>query len=65
MNLHHNQANVSTSLQMSIQPIRTFNADALPVRVFATEKDMAIDVAHTVHDFLVETINQKGNAAAI
>ena len=50
---------------MSMKPIKTFTADSLPVRVYATESDMASDVAQTVHDYLVETINQKGQAAAI
>ena len=50
---------------MSAQPIRTFTADSLPVRVYATEADMASDVAQTVHDYLVETIDRQGEAAAI
>ncbi len=50
---------------MSAQPVKTFNADSLPVRVYATEADMATDVAQTVHDYLVETIEQQGEAAAI
>jgi len=47
------------------QPIKTFTADSLPVRVYATEANMATDVAHTVHGYLVDTICSKGEAAAI
>ena len=50
---------------MSTQPIKKFTADSLPVLVFETENDMATNVAHTVHDYLVATINQQGQAAAI
>ena len=47
------------------QPIKTFKADSLPVRVYAAEADMAADVAQTVHDYLVDTIASQGEAAAI
>jgi len=47
------------------EPIKIFKADSLPVRVYATESDMATDVARTVHDYLVETIANQGEAAAI
>ena len=47
------------------QPIKTFTADSLPVRIYASEADMATDVAHTVHDYLVNTLATKGEAAAI
>jgi glucosamine-6-phosphate deaminase len=60
-----NQVTVLKYLKMSIKPIKTFTADSLPVRVFETENDMATDVANTVHDYLVETINQQGQATAI
>ncbi|HBV31356.1 MAG TPA: glucosamine-6-phosphate deaminase, partial [Verrucomicrobiales bacterium] len=50
---------------MSAQPVKTFTADSLPVRVYATEAEMASDVAQTVHDYLVETIECQGEAAAI
>ena len=47
------------------QPIKTFTADSLSVRIYASEADMATDVAHTVHDYLVNTLAAKGEAAAI
>ena len=47
------------------QPIKIFTADSLPVRVYASEADMAADVAQTVHGYLVETIASQGEAAAI
>jgi len=47
------------------KPIKTFTADSLPVRVYASEADMATDVAQTVHDYLVEAIASQGEAAAI
>ena len=50
---------------MSAQPVKTFTADSLPVRVYATEAEMASDVAQTVHDYLVETIECQCEAAAI
>ena len=50
---------------MRAQPVKTFTADSLPVRVYATEAEMASDVAQTVHDYLVETIECQGEAAAI
>jgi len=58
------QATLSASY-MSAQPVKTFTADSLPVRVYSTEADMASDVAQTVHDYLVETIERQGEAAAI
>ncbi|MEC9081304.1 MAG: 6-phosphogluconolactonase, partial [Verrucomicrobiota bacterium] len=48
-----------------INPIKTFNADSLPVRIYASESEMATDVAKSVHNYLVETIAKQGQAAAI
>ena len=50
---------------MSAKPVKTFTADSLPVRIYATEADMASDVAQTVHDYLVEIIKRQGDATAI
>ena len=50
---------------MSAQPVKIFTADSLPVRVYATESNMASDVAQTVHDYLVETIERGGKAAIL
>ena len=48
-----------------INPIKTFNADSLPVRIYASESEMATDVAQSVHNYLVETIAKQGQVAAI
>ena len=48
-----------------IQPVKTFNVDSLPVRIYASESEMAADVAQSVHNYLVETISNQGQAAAI
>jgi glucosamine-6-phosphate deaminase len=45
--------------------IRTFQADQLAVRVYASQKDMSTEVAQIVHDHLVATIERQGSAAAI
>ena len=49
----------------TIQPTKTFTTDSLPVRIYASESDMATDVAKTVHDYLVQTIAAQGEASAI
>lgn len=47
------------------QPIKTFTVDSLPVRVYASQPDMAADAALTVRDYLASVIAAKGSAAAI
>jgi glucosamine-6-phosphate deaminase len=44
---------------------RSFNVDALNVRVFNTLDDLAADAAHEVNEFLRATLREKGSAAAI
>ena len=46
-------------------PVKTFQIDALPVRVYAREADLAQDVAGIVHQHLRETLAAQGSAACI
>lgn len=46
-------------------PIRTFQVDALPVRVYARETEMAHDVARMAHDHLLDVLGRQGAAAVI
>jgi glucosamine-6-phosphate deaminase len=48
-----------------LNPVKTFQVDQLPVRVFASQADLAKDAAQIVSQFLVETIQQRGAASAI
>ncbi|HMJ88952.1 MAG TPA: glucosamine-6-phosphate deaminase [Candidatus Acidoferrum sp.] len=48
-----------------MSPIKTFQVDALPVRVYASQDDLACDVAATVQQFLAQTLAERGSAAAI
>lgn len=47
------------------QPIRTFQVDSLPVRVYASQADLSESVAHEVRDYLQGVIARQGSAAAI
>jgi glucosamine-6-phosphate deaminase len=44
---------------------RSFNVDALNVRVYNTLDDLAADAAHEVNQYLRATLREKGSAAAI
>ena len=46
-------------------PVKTFTADALPVRVYASQRDLAQDAASLVHGHLQQTIATQGSAACI
>jgi glucosamine-6-phosphate deaminase len=46
-------------------PARTFQADALAVRVYASQADLSQDVARITKAYLLETLAAKGAAAAI
>lgn len=46
-------------------PTKTFQVDALSVRVHATQAEMAADAAQVAQQFLRETIAARGTAAAI
>jgi len=46
-------------------PTKTFQADQLSVRVFATEADLALDVASIARHHLQEVLSEKGSARVI
>ncbi|HZQ48121.1 MAG TPA: glucosamine-6-phosphate deaminase [Verrucomicrobiae bacterium] len=46
-------------------PTKTFQADALSVRVYASQADLSQDVARITQAYLRETLAAKGSAAAI
>ncbi len=46
-------------------PVKTFQTDALPVRVYAREADLAQDVAAIVQQHLLATLAAQGSAACI
>ncbi len=48
-----------------MNPIKTFQVDELPVRVYATQADLAADAAQMVQIFLSECIAARGEAFAI
>jgi len=45
--------------------VKTFTADALPVRIYPTQSDLSTDVAQIVRDHLASVITRQGSAAAI
>src|SRR5580704_4398615 len=46
-------------------PVKTFSADALSVRVYASQADLSQDVARITQAYLRETLAAQGSAAAI
>jgi glucosamine-6-phosphate deaminase len=48
-----------------LNPIKTFQVDDLPVRVYARQADLAADAARMVQAFLAECIAERGMASAI
>src|SRR5260221_6075503 len=46
-------------------PVKTFQVDSLPVRVYASQSELSRDVAGIAQAWLKETIAAKGSAAAI
>jgi glucosamine-6-phosphate deaminase len=53
------------NVEAAAQPRKTFQADSLPVRVYASQGDMAGDVAQIAHAYLRSVLEQQGSAAAI
>lgn len=49
----------------TLNPIKTFQADELPVRVYAKQEDLAADAASMVQVFLAQCIAERGAASAI
>ncbi len=50
---------------MNTDPVKSFNVDSLPVRVFACQDDMSSAAAREVNDYLCGSITKQGSAAAI
>ena len=50
---------------MSAEPVQSFEVDSLPVRVFASQDDMATAAAVEVNEYLCGVIADQGGAAAI
>jgi len=48
-----------------VLPIKTFHTDALAVRVYQQQTDMAKDVAHIAQEYLQEVLARQGSAAVI
>lgn len=46
-------------------PFRTFQIDALPVRVYASQPDLATDAARIAHEYLTGVVARQGSAACI
>jgi glucosamine-6-phosphate deaminase len=46
-------------------PVQVFQADALPVRVYATLNDMAEAAAHSAHECLAQAVRDQGFGTAI
>ena len=49
----------------ALDPIKTFQVDDLPVRVYGNQPDLARDAARMVQQFLMECMAQRGEASAI
>lgn len=56
---------MTTAEQPAAAPIKTFNADSLPVRVYASQAELSQDVARITQRYLIDTLAAKGSAAAI
>ena len=50
---------------MNTDPVKSFNVDSLPVHIYACQDDMSSACATEVNDYLCDTINDQGSAAAI
>ncbi len=53
------------NIEPRAQPLKTFTTDALPVRLYATQTDLARDVAGLAHGCLVNVLASQGSAAVI
>ncbi len=49
----------------ALNPIKTFQVDDLPVRVYAGQDDLAADAAHMAQECLAQSIAERGQASAI
>ncbi len=48
-----------------VQPVKTFSADSLPVRVYASQSELARDVARIAREYLIDLLGRQGSAAVI
>ena len=56
---------MTTTAETSVGPIKTFEADSLPVRVYAGQTELSQDVARIAQRYLKDTLATRGSAAAI
>ncbi|HEY0456641.1 MAG TPA: glucosamine-6-phosphate deaminase [Verrucomicrobiae bacterium] len=56
--------NQSSSISR-VEPVKTFTVDALPVRIYKAEVEMAHDVTSIAEEYLCQTISRQGSAAVI
>jgi glucosamine-6-phosphate deaminase len=52
-------------MEAAAGPIKTFEVDSLPIRIYASQTELARDVARTAQEYLRETLAARGSAAAI
>jgi glucosamine-6-phosphate deaminase len=57
--------NPTTANSPKAAPVKEFFADALPVRIYETLKDLAADAAREVSDYLGNVLKEQGTAAVI
>jgi len=55
----------TVTAQPTFAPIKAFEAESLPVRVYASQADLSQDVARIAQGYLKETLAARGSAAAI
>jgi glucosamine-6-phosphate deaminase len=53
------------NMDSAAQPAKAFSADSLPVRVYASQADMARDVARIAGECLADALERRGSAAVI
>jgi glucosamine-6-phosphate deaminase len=56
---------MTTTAETSVGPIKTFEADSLPVRVYASQTELSQDVARITQRYLKDTLATRGTAACI
>ncbi len=56
---------MTTTAETSVGPIKTFEVDSLPVRVYASQTELSQDVARIAQRYLKDTLATRGSAAAI
>ena len=49
----------------AVAPLRIFQADALPVRVYKSQADMAADAAKMAHEYLTGLLAKQASVACI